>query len=124
MLLFGGSLARSPQDLFEAAKLDGVKPARELVQLILPLMWPTLSTIIVLNLTGIFNAGGPILLFDSSKLNVGIQTIGYWLFLKVWKFGASAYNEVAAVGMILTIIGAPVIMLLRGIIDRIPKVEY
>ena len=124
MLLFGGSLARIPQDLFEAAKLDGVKPARELVQLILPLMWPTLSTIIVLNLTGIFNAGGPILLFDSSKLNVGIQTIGYWLFLKVWKFGASAYNEVAAVGMILTIIGAPVIMLLRGIIDRIPKVEY
>ena len=124
MLIFGGSLARIPTEIFEAAKLDGVSPGRELTDLILPLMWPTLSTIVILNLTGLFNAGGPILLFDTSKLNVDIQTLGYWMFKKVWKFGASAYNEVAGIGFVLTVIGAPIIMLLRWLIDRIPKVEY
>ncbi|MCI9504017.1 MAG: sugar ABC transporter permease [Clostridia bacterium] len=124
MLLFGGSLARIPTEIFEAAKLDGVGPFRELFELIFPLMWPTLSTVLVLNLTGLFNAGGPILLFDSSQLNVGIQTLNYWMFVKVWKFGASAYNEVAAIGLVLTLIGAPIIMFIRWLIDRTPKVEY
>lgn len=124
MLIFGGSLARIPVEIFEAAKLDGVGAFRELTDLILPLMWPTLSTIFVLNLTGLFNAGGPILLFDTSSLNVNIQTLGYWMFVKVWKYGVSAYNEVAAIGLVLTVIGAPIIMLLRWLIDRVPKVEY
>ena len=124
MLIFGGSLARIPVEIFEAAKLDGVSVFRELIELILPLMWPTLSTLFVLNLTGLFNAGGPILLFDTSKLNVNIQTLGYWMFVKVWKFGASAYNEVAEIGLVLTTIGAPIIMTLRWLIDRVPKVEY
>ena len=124
MLIFGGSLARIPIDLFEAARLDGITPLKEMIYIILPLMWPTLSTVLILNLTGIFGAGGPILLFDSAKLNVGIDTLGYWMFEKIWKNGAAAYNEVAATGIILTVIGAPVIMLVRWGIDKIPKVEY
>ena len=124
MLIFGGSLARIPNDMFEAARLDGVTPFKELVWLILPLMWSTLSTVLVLNLTGLFAAGGPILLFDSAKLNVGIDTLGYWMFEKVWKNGAAAYNEVSATGLILTVVGAPIIMFIRWLIDRVPKVEY
>lgn len=124
MLIFGGSLARIPMDLFEAARLDGITPLKEMIYLIWPLMWPTLSTVLILNLTGIFGAGGPILLFDSAKLNVGIDTLGYWMFERIWKNGAAAYNQVAATGLILTVFGAPVIMLLRWAIDRIPKVEY
>ena len=124
MLIFGGSLSRIPTEMFEAARLDGITASKELVYLILPLMWPTLSTILVLNLTGLFAAGGPILLFDSAKLNVGIDTIGYWMFEKIWKNGAAAYNEVSATGLILTLIGAPVILLIRWLIDRVPKVEY
>lgn len=124
MLIFGGSLARIPTDLFEAARLDGITPFKEIVYLILPLMWPTLSTVLILNLTGLFGAGGPILLFDSAKLNVGIDTLGFWMFEKIWKNGAAAYNEVSATGLILTLIGAPVILLLRRLIDKVPKAEY
>ena len=124
MLIFGGSLARIPTEMFEAARLDGITASKELIYLILPLMWPTLSTILILNLTGLFGAGGPILLFDSAKLNVGIDTLGYWMFEKVWKNGAAAYNEVSATGLILTLIGAPAILLIRWGIERVPKVEY
>ena len=124
MLLFGGSLARIPTEMFEAARLDGITTSKEVVHLILPLMWPTLSTILILNLTGLFAAGGPILLFDSAKLNVGIDTIGFWMFEKIWKNGAAAYNEVSATGLILTLIGAPVILFIRYLIERVPKVEY
>ncbi|MFR6641461.1 MAG: hypothetical protein ACLUSP_09190 [Christensenellales bacterium] len=38
-------MARVPDSVLEAAKLDGCKPFREIVQLILPLIWPTLSTL-------------------------------------------------------------------------------
>lgn len=124
MLIFGGSLSRIPTEMFEAARIDGITPGKEMTRLILPLMWPTLSTVLILNLTGLFAAGGPILLFDSAKLNVGIDTVGFWMFEKVWKNGAAAYNEVSATGLILTLIGAPVILFIRWLIEKVPKVEY
>ena len=46
------------------------------------------------------------------------------MFEKVWKNGAAAYNEVSATGLILTLIGAPVILFIRWLIEKVPKVEY
>lgn len=124
LLILCGALARIPIDILESAKIDGANNVRELTDFIIPLMWPTLSTLFILNLTGIFSAGGPILLFDSSKMDVKITTIAYWIFDKVYTGGAAAYNEVAATGLIFTLVGVPVIMTLKWLIEKVPQVDY
>ncbi len=122
MLLFGGAFARIPTELIEAAKIDGITAVKEFVYLILPLVWSTLSTLLILNMTGLFGASGPILLFTRGAYRT--TTIGYWIFDKVAFVGLSAYNEVAAAGLVFSCIGIPVIMLFKWLLERIPVVEY
>lgn len=122
MLLLSGALSRIPVEVLESARLDGINTGKELIHMIVPLVWPTMSTILILNMTGLFGASGPILLF--TKGGWGTSTIGYWIFDKVAFVGISAYNEVAAAGLIFTAIGVPVIMFFKWLIERIPTVDY
>lgn len=122
MLLFGGAFARIPTELIEAAKLDGITAGKEFIYLILPLIWSTLSTLLILNMTGLFGASGPILLFTRGAYRT--TTIGYWIFDKVKYVGLSAYNEVAAAGLVFSAIGVPIILFFKWLLERIPVVEY
>lgn len=122
MLLFGGALARIPTEILESARIDGISMGKEVVFMIIPLVWPTLSTILILNMTGLFTASGPILLF--TKGSYGTMTIAYWIFDAVAYKGVSAYNQVAAGGLIFTVIGAPIVLFVKWLIEKIPTVEY
>lgn len=125
MLLFGGALARIPVELLESARMDGISTGKEVIHMILPLVWPTMSTMIILKMTTIFGAGGPILLLTQGSYKT--WTIGYWIFSKVaagYGGGVASYNICSAAGMIFTAIGVPLIMGARWLIERIPVVEY
>ena len=120
ILLFTGAMSRVPMSVLESAKLDGAGMGREFVSIILPLIWPTISTLLILNCTSIFSASGPILLFTSG--GYGTTTIGYWIFDMVYNY--NSYNMVSAAGLFFTCIGVPFIMLVRWLIEKIPAVEY
>ncbi len=122
MLFICGAMSRIPIELLESAKLDGITTGQELIRMILPLVWPTMSTLLILNICGFFGSGGPILLFTKGLYET--TTLSYWLFDKVKYAGESAYNEVAATGLILTLIGSPIILFFRWLIEQIPVVEY
>ncbi len=122
MLLLGGALARIPVEVLESARLDGISTPREIVSMVVPLVWSTMSTILILNMTGLFAASGPILLFTKGLYET--STIGYWIFDKVAFVGVSAYNEVAAAGLVFTAIGVPVIMFFKWLIEKVPTVDY
>ena len=122
MLLFSGALARIPIGVLESARLDGVTPSREFFQIIIPLVWSTMSTFIILSFTGMFNAGGPLLLFTGGKYNT--WTISYWIYDRLKYGGVSQYNFVAAIGMIFSAMGIPIMLLCKWIVNRVPSVEY
>lgn len=130
VILVGSAMARVPDSVLEAAKLDGCKPMREIVQIILPLIWPTLSTLILLSLTSFFLASGPILLFAPDG-HAGTTTLSYWIFKQVYgagEFGqiggTQNYGLVSATGLVFTVIWVPVILFVRWIMEKIPSVEY
>ena len=122
MLLLGGALARVPVEILESARLDGITPWKELIYMILPLIWSTLSTRLILNMTSLFLADGPSLLVTAGKYQT--STIGYWIFDKVKYQGVGAYNAVAAAGLVFTCLGAPIILFFKWLIERVPVVEY
>lgn len=130
VVLIGSAMARVPDSVLEAAKLDGCKPLREIMQIILPLIWPTLSTLILLSLTSFFSTSGPILLFAPDG-SAGTSTLSYWIFKQVYgsgEFGqvggTQNYGLVSATGLIFTVIWVPVILFVRWLMDKIPTVEY
>ncbi len=122
MLLLGGAMARIPVDLLESARLDGIESGKEIIYIIFPLIWPTISTLLILGLTGLFNAGGPVLLLTGGAAQT--STISYWIYNWTVNVGPAGYNRVSAAGLIFTAIGVPLILVLRKLIERIPTVEF
>lgn len=120
LLLFTGAMKRIPTEVIESCKLDGCSMIREFFQINLPLIWPTISTIIILNCTSLFAASGPILLFTYG--NYKTTTIGFWIFRYVYEY--NNYNIVSAAGLLFTCIGVPFILLVRKLIDKVPTAEY
>ena len=122
MLYLGGSLARIPVEVLESARLDGVGPWTELTKILVPLLLPTLSTLLLLDVVGILSSSGPILLFTKGAYET--TTISYWMFTLVYATGENAYAKASAAGMCLTIIMFPIVYTMRWLIGKIDTVEY
>ena len=122
MLYLGGSLARIPVEVLESARLDGVGPWTELTKILVPLLLPTLSTLLLLDVVGILSSSGPILLFTKGAYET--TTISYWMFTLVYATGENAYAKASAAGMCLTVIMFPVVYTMRWLIGKIDSVEY
>ena len=122
MLYLGGSLARIPLEVLESARLDGVGPWDELTKILVPLLLPTLSTLLLLDVVGILGSSGPILLFTKGDYNT--TTISYWMFTLVYNTGNDQYVKASAAGICLTLIMFPVVYTMRWLIGKIDSVEY
>ena len=122
MLYLGGTFARIPLEVLESARLDGVGPWRELFEIILPMVMPTIGTLFLLEVLALPSAGGPILLFTEGNYNT--STISYWLFTLILDTGPNQYSIAAAAGMVITAFMLPIALLVRWLTNRLDEVTY
>lgn len=116
-LIFIGAMNRIPKEIIDSAKIDGCSNWREFWSIIVPMTWSTFSTFLLMDVALIFTASGPILYFTGEKsISLGTQTIGYWLFQQVYD---NYYNYPSAVGIVFTLLGLPLVIGTRILIDKI-----
>lgn len=120
MLIYVGAMNRIPNEVLEAAFLDGCGMAREFFQIVMPLIWETFGTYFLLAFTGIFMETGPLLYFVG-EANRETQTINYWMFLQVT---AGEYNYPSAIGLFFSVLTVPFVIVSRWLITRIETVTY
>lgn len=122
IVLYQGALGRVPEEILEAAKIDGAAWHTELFSILTPLVWPTLSMSLILAMTGIFTASGPILLFGTNGA-YETYTISYYIFSQVYDSGV--FNYPAAIGIFFTVYSLPIVFGFRYVMNKLdPKVEY
>ena len=120
-LILLGTMNRIPEEYFEAAQIDGCNRWMEFWKIITPLCWDTLSTYVVLSLTGIFMSSGPILYFTGGEYKT--HTLAYWIFDRV-KFGGD-YSYASAVGIFFTVLSIPIVFGIRWVMSKVnPEVSY
>lgn len=128
MIMFTGAMNRVPQDIFESARLDGVGFFKEFFNVILPLIWPTVTTMVVFSMVGIFSNAGIVMLLcpdNSSCHNIGYYILRYTLGAENTVNIYDGYSYPAAVGLIFTLVNLPMVMGTKALCDRISKnVEY
>ena len=111
-ILLSGAMSRVPKEVLESARIDGAGMRVEMLRIMLPLCWPTISMLILLNMASLFTASGPLLFLNSGGARS--ETISFWIFKNV---NAGAFsirlNEPAALGIACTVILFPIIMLTR-----------
>lgn len=127
-ILFYSAMSRIPPELIEVGKLEGLQLFKELIYVVMPLIWPTFSTTIVLDLTGILNAGGPVLLFGNDVIEFGrATTLPYWFFSQVYDGGIrgiGSYGVMSCVGLMFTAISVPFTLFIRWLLNKVDSAEY
>ena len=116
LLLLSGTIKRVPSEVLESARLDGVGTLGELFRIIIPMIWPTLVTMFIMSLMGIFSVVfQPLFLTD--KLMDDTMTIGLWIFNKATDNSGNV--QAATLGIMSTVVVAPVILLTRWGLDKL-----
>lgn len=128
MIMFTGAMNRVPQDIFESARIDGIGFFREFFNIILPLIWPTVTTMVVFSMVGVFSNSGIVMLLckDVKECwNVGYYILKFTLGANGTAKAIDGFSYPAAIGLIFTLVNMPLVFGTKAICDRIGKnVEY
>lgn len=125
LILLAGALARSPQELFEAANIDGAGMFTEFAHVVVPLIWPTITTLFIFNLAGCFTMYMPVMLLTNGDYET--MTIGYYITASVMNSGGdlSTLGYPAMVGIVFTVITVPIILVVKWAFNKISEaVEF
>ncbi len=123
LLLLEGAVRRIPRETLDAAHIDGVNRAQEIFYIILPMIWGTLSTLLIIKFSGFFTITGPILTLTNGAYNT--QTLNFWFYKMTAVTGGNDMNKAAAGGLVFTLVGLPIVYGFRWIVNKISdNVEY
>lgn len=114
MIMFYGAMKRIPNEIFESASIDGVGFFRQFTNIVVPLIWPTISTLIIFSLAGLFITYGPVMIL--APTNRDATMIGWYIFSRV---DNGELNYPAAVGLMFTAIGLPFVLFVRWLLNKI-----
>lgn len=115
-VVLGGAIARISPEILESARIDGITPMREIFSIILPSVWPTISTLLVIYTSGSFTV-----FLQSSLLTeggYGTSTIALQLVKMVQ---GGDYGLASAMGIIIGILGFVVVGLLRFLMGKLDE---
>ena len=115
IIIMFGAMARVPKELCEAGALDGVGTWRELFQIYLPIIWPTVSTLIVFGVASMFS-----MFLHTQVLTDGAGeswTVASILMTKVKENNNPYYA--AMISLIITIFAVPVTQFVKWAVGKV-----
>ena len=110
-----GTMSRVPVDLIEYGKLEGIGMFRELVTVVVPLIWPMISTSLVLSCTSVFTFFIQVQLITQGAGDSA--TIAYVINSLV-SGGSQNLEKAAAFGICCSLFAAPIIVIVKNVSER------
>ena len=126
MVIYTGAMSRIPPTLSEAGKLDGMSDFQEFIHIVLPLIFPTLSVVLITCVLGIFTASLPTYQFYGPRgVRDGLYTLGYYTFIKGLNQSPVEIPYVSAISFCVCLLATPIALFVRWLLEKIgPTVEY
>jgi ABC-type sugar transport system permease subunit len=104
--------------ILESAVLDGANALQELVYIIMPMIHPTITTLIISNVPAIFTNSGPLFAFYYRSAPTYTMTMGYYLFTEtLYGGGEHVYPFLSALGLLLSAVTLPIVYLTKWLFD-------
>jgi multiple sugar transport system permease protein len=116
-VLFFASLTNIPEDLYEAARLDGADNWTIMWQIAFPLMMDFFGVVVVLQFLYILSGAAPnVILLTQGGPGTATMTLGYYLYHQAFITQRLGYSQ--AIAVLIFFIGIAVILLIRRITAR------
>lgn len=104
MIIFLAGLRQIPQDLYEAASMDGAGPVRQFVRITLPLLAPVIFFNLVFQTIEAFKAFTPAFIVSGGVGGPVDSTLFYSLYLYIEAFGNFRMGYASALAWLLLVI--------------------
>ena len=132
VLTYSGTMSGINVSLIESAQLDGCSPAQEFIHIVIPMIWPTVVTLMIVSFSRVFTEQYQVFtLLKRNPLNA--ENLGYFLYTRaldgdfVVPAGQTnnlSYTVLSAMGLILTAIVLPLTLIMRWALNKFgPKAE-
>ena len=122
VILLNSAISRIPSEVIEFGQIEGITMWQELWRVVVPMVWPTVTTLFVLGSTSAFTIFLQPQLLTGGGPSGSSYTIALYVLEQV-KAGQLEYA--AAVGVFFSAIGIVVVMGFKTILERIGStVEY
>lgn len=117
-LLVWGAMSRIPAELVESAQIDGASLAVEFFKITIPVIWPTLSIVLLMYIMTPFNIYvQPLLLAENGSY--GTTTINLMAMNELRKPDP---HYAAAINILVACVSIPVSIIIRKLLDRVYSV--
>jgi len=119
LIVYPNAMKEISSEIIESAQLDGVSNMfQEMWYIILPLIFPTLSTFLITGLAGIFTEVGSILAFYDVNAPDYVSNMGYYYAKLVMNANEATYPMLSAGGLLMTLVVAPTVILVRHLLEK------
>jgi len=121
LIYFTSTMARLPSSVFESAELDGASKVKQLFSIVVPMIWPTITTMTVTLVAAVFGWLMPSLLLTGED---GMTTTIGLMITQTVK--ADKSNTVmSAFGVVVAILGTIIILTVKTLLEKcFEGVEY
>lgn len=121
-----GAMQRIPEDIIEAARLDGIGFFREAWSIVLPLVMPTMGVFFINVFTSVLSfTMQPMLIAINPGIDNKFMTVGWYIFVSVDTGGSGNMIQAATIGMTLSILMLPIIIAVRLLVKKFtPDVQF
>lgn len=121
-----GAMQRIPEDIIEAARLDGIGFLREAWSIVLPLVMPTVGVFMIGVMTSPLSFTlQPMLIAVNPGIDNKFMTIGWYIFTSVDTGGSGNMIQAATIGMMFSMLLLPVIIAVRILVKKFtPDVQF
>ncbi len=116
MIVLNGAMLGINQEMLEAAELDGCTWFQELIHIIVPTIWPTVATIVMLATAGFLGSTGPILAFTKGTNET--MTLSFYIYQLVSGAGTGKTDLylASAIGIMMTVVSFPIAMVVKRVL--------
>ena len=120
VLMYSNAMSGISNEVVEAAKIDGCNPFREFFHIILPGIFPTITTFAITSVAAIFMNQISLYSFFSNAASTDVQTIGYFLYVETLAANnnESAYPLLSAIGFLLSMVAIPLTILTKHLLEK------
>lgn len=125
IIYFNSAMARLPDSVLESAELDGASETRQFFSIVIPMIWPTITTMSITLISGALGWYIPSLLLvgESMAGATGTGTVAWMIISNVNAGNATGYP--AALGVVIAVLGGTFVLLFKKVMEKIyPEVEY
>jgi len=116
-VLFFAALASLPEELYEAAMLDGADYWKIMWKIAFPLMIDFIGVVTILQFLGILSGAAYMILLTGGGPGTATFTLGYYLYDQAFLSHRLGYSQ--AIGVLLFFIGIAAILVIRRITSRL-----